>query len=81
MIKASAGWSYNCNRCVIGIIFSSPHPRHNLPHNQQHGGKTCVSKHQQASGVLVHQLTPRVWKQLFADNPIRSDLYDLDRRG
>jgi hypothetical protein len=30
---------------------------------------------------LVHQLTPRVWKQLFSDKPLRSDLYDLDRRG
>ena len=29
---------------------------------------------------LVHQLTPRLWKQLFADNPLRSDLYDLTTR-
>ena len=29
---------------------------------------------------LVHQLTPRPWKQLFADNPLRSDLYDLTTR-
>jgi transposase len=27
----------------------------------------------------VHQLTPRLWKQLFAANPLRSDLYDLAR--
>ena len=25
----------------------------------------------------VHQLTPRLWKQLFAANPLRSDLYGL----
>ena len=25
----------------------------------------------------VHQLTPRLWKQLFATNPLRSDLYGL----
>jgi hypothetical protein len=25
----------------------------------------------------VHQLTPRVWKQMFAANPLRSDLHDL----
>ena len=25
----------------------------------------------------VEQLTPRRWKELFADNPLRSDLYDL----
>lgn len=30
---------------------------------------------------LVHLLTPRVWKQMFANNPLRSDLYDADRRG
>ena len=26
---------------------------------------------------LVHQLTPRLWKQLFSANPLRSDLHDL----
>lgn len=26
---------------------------------------------------LVHQLTPRVWKQMFAAKPLRSDLHDL----
>jgi transposase len=26
---------------------------------------------------LVHQLTPRVWKQMFAVNPLQSDLHDL----
>jgi hypothetical protein len=25
----------------------------------------------------VEQLTPRLWKQLFADNPLRSDLHRL----
>ena len=25
---------------------------------------------------LVHQLTPRIWKQMFAANPLRSDLHD-----
>ena len=30
---------------------------------------------------LVNQLTPRVWKQMFADNPLRSDLHAVDRRG
>lgn len=30
---------------------------------------------------LVHQLTPRVWRQMFADNPLRSDLHDVDRPG
>ena len=25
----------------------------------------------------VHQLTPRLWKPLFAANPLRSDLYGL----
>jgi transposase len=29
---------------------------------------------------LVHQLTPRIWKQMFAANPLRSDLHDLGRR-
>jgi transposase len=28
---------------------------------------------------LVHQLTPRVWKQMFAANPLLSDLHDLAR--
>ena len=28
----------------------------------------------------VEQLTPRIWKTMFAGNPLRSDLYDLDRR-
>jgi hypothetical protein len=26
---------------------------------------------------LVHQLTPRIWKEMFADNPLRSDLHDI----
>ena len=28
----------------------------------------------------VEQLTPRVWKTLFAANPLRSDLYECDER-
>ena len=29
---------------------------------------------------LVHQLTPRIWKEMFATNPLRSDLHDLGGR-
>jgi len=29
---------------------------------------------------LVHQLTPRIWKAMFAGNPLRSDLHDLGGR-
>jgi hypothetical protein len=29
---------------------------------------------------LVHQLTPRIWKQMFSDNPLRSDLHYLSER-
>ena len=29
---------------------------------------------------LVHQLTPRIWKEMFAENPLRSDLHDLGGR-
>jgi transposase len=29
---------------------------------------------------LVHQLTPRIWKRMFAANPLRSDLHDLAGR-
>ena len=29
---------------------------------------------------LVHQLTPRIWKELFAANPLRSELHDLGGR-
>jgi hypothetical protein len=29
---------------------------------------------------LVHQLTPRIWKEMFANNPLRSDLHDLGGR-
>ncbi len=29
---------------------------------------------------LVEQLTPRIWKTLFAKNPLRSDLYQRDER-
>ncbi|WP_255208833.1 transposase domain-containing protein [Paraburkholderia youngii] len=25
----------------------------------------------------VHELTPRMWKQLFADNPLRSPLHQI----
>ncbi|MFT5532199.1 MAG: transposase [Burkholderiaceae bacterium] len=28
----------------------------------------------------VHELTPRLWKFLFASNPLRSDLYDITQR-
>ena len=28
---------------------------------------------------LVHQLTPRIWNEIFADNPLRSDLHDFGR--
>lgn len=37
-----------------------------------------ISQH---SASLVHQLTPQVWKQMFTDNPLRSDLFDVSRRG
>jgi len=36
-----------------------------------------VSQH---PASLVEQLTPRVWKTLFANNPLRSDLYQRDER-
>jgi hypothetical protein len=26
---------------------------------------------------LAHQVTPRIWKQTFAANPLRTDLHDL----
>lgn len=29
---------------------------------------------------LVHQLTPRIWKEMFAENPLRSTLHDLGGR-
>lgn len=29
---------------------------------------------------LVHQLTPRIWKDMFAADPLRFDLHDLDGR-
>jgi len=29
---------------------------------------------------LVEQLTPHLWKTLFAKNPLRSDLYQRDDR-
>ena len=29
---------------------------------------------------LVDQLTPRIWKQMFANNPLRSDLYEIATR-
>lgn len=29
---------------------------------------------------LVHQLTPRIWKEMFAENPLRSDLHDIGGR-
>ncbi|OXC76086.1 Mobile element protein [Caballeronia sordidicola] len=29
---------------------------------------------------LAEQLTPRLWKTLFAKNPLRSDLYERDER-
>ncbi len=28
----------------------------------------------------VEQLTPRMWKTLFSDNPLRSDLHEIDNR-
>jgi hypothetical protein len=28
----------------------------------------------------VHQLTPRLWKALYASNPLRSDLHDIRER-
>ena len=35
-----------------------------------------IDRHRAAE---VHLLTPRLWKQRFADNPLRSDLHDLKR--
>ena len=26
---------------------------------------------------MMHQLTPRIWKEMFAENPLHSDLHDL----
>lgn len=31
----------------------------------------------QHPALMVHQLTPRIWKQVFAANPLGSDLYNL----
>jgi transposase len=36
-----------------------------------------VSQH---PATLVHQLTPRLWKELYASNPMRSDLHQLQDR-
>lgn len=35
----------------------------------------------QHPALLVHQLTPRIWKGMFANNPLRSDLHYLGGRG
>jgi len=35
----------------------------------------------QHPAALVHQLTPRVWTQMFADNSLRSGSFCVDRRG
>lgn len=29
---------------------------------------------------LVHQLTPRIWKEMFANNSLRSNLHNLSGR-
>jgi transposase len=34
----------------------------------------------QHPAALVEQLTPRVWKTMFASNPLRSDLYERQPR-
>lgn len=34
----------------------------------------------QHPATLVQQLTPRLWKELYASNPLRSDLYDTRER-
>ena len=34
----------------------------------------------QHSAFKVHELTPRLWKDLFASNPLRLDLYDITHR-
>lgn len=34
----------------------------------------------QPPASLVRQLTPRIWKEMFAANPLRSDLHDLGGR-
>jgi hypothetical protein len=34
----------------------------------------------QHPAAMVHQLTPRVWKPMFADNPPQSDLHEVNRR-
>jgi transposase len=37
-----------------------------------------VSIHPQS---MVHELTPRHWKRLFADNPLQSDLHRFTKTG
>jgi transposase len=34
----------------------------------------------QHPATLVQQLTPRLWKELYAFNPLRSDLHDIRER-
>jgi transposase len=34
----------------------------------------------QHPATLVQQLTPRLWKELYASNPLRSDLHDIRER-
>jgi transposase len=37
----------------------------------------CVGQH---PASRMHQFTPRIWKEMFADNPLRSDLHELGER-
>ena len=40
----------------------------------------CLDKLGQHPASRVHELTPRLWKQLFAHNPLRSDLHQTSLR-
>ena len=48
------------------------HPFHYLVDVLQRVGEHPMSR--------VEELTPRIWKTLFADNPMRSDVCRADRR-
>jgi len=61
---ASAAWSDRCTRRL--------HPYDYFVDALQRVGQHPAS--------LVHQLTPRIWKDIFAADRLRSGLHDLDGR-
>lgn len=76
-IGCSAGWNWAPN---VGIVQSLQATCRLHDVNPDDYFLDVLQRVGQHPASLVHRLTPRIWKQMFAANALWSDLHDLAGR-